>query len=56
MIIIKTFYIRYPQYRWITFRDMRGISMDKFSEYLQDSFVSVWIDDTSSFGTFPLEL
>lgn len=55
MIIIKTFYIRYPQYRWITFRDMRGISMDKFSEYLQDSFVSVWIDDTSSFGTFPLE-
>lgn len=55
MVIIKTFYIRYPQYRWITFRDMRGIDMEKFSEYLQDSFVSVWIDDQASFGTYPLE-
>lgn len=55
MKIIKTFYLKYPQYRWITFRDMRGISQKEFSEYLQDSFVSVWVDDTSGFGTFPLE-
>lgn len=55
MKIIKTFYLKYPQFRWITFRDMRGISEVQFAEYLRDSFVSVWVDDTSGFGTFPLE-
>jgi len=55
MKIIKSFYLKYPQYRWITFRDMRGLSQDEFAEYLKDSFVSVWVDDTSSFGTFPME-
>lgn len=55
MKIIKTFYLRYPQYRWITFRDMRGLSQVEFSNYLKDSFVSVWVDDVSGFGTFPIE-
>jgi len=55
MKIIKTFYLKYPQYRWITFRDMRGLSQSEFSDYLKDSFVSIWIDDISSFGTFPIE-
>jgi glycosyltransferase involved in cell wall biosynthesis len=55
MKIIKTFYLKYPQFRWITFRDMRGLNQEEFSEYLKDSFVSVWVDDTSGFGTFPIE-
>jgi glycosyltransferase involved in cell wall biosynthesis len=55
MKIIKTFYLRYPQYRWITFRDMRGLNQEEFSNYLKDSFVSVWVDDVSGFGTFPIE-
>jgi len=55
MKLIKTFYLKYPQYRWITFRDMRGLTQDEFSDYLKDSFVSVWIDDISSFGTYPIE-
>jgi hypothetical protein len=53
--IIKTFYLKYPQYRWVTFRDMRGIAMNDFSKFLQESFLSVWVDDESAFGTFPLE-
>jgi glycosyltransferase involved in cell wall biosynthesis len=55
MNIIKQFYVKFPQYRWITFRDMRGLSVDEFSNVLRDCMVSVWIDDVSSFGTFPLE-
>jgi hypothetical protein len=55
MKIIKTFYLKYPQYRWITFRDMRGLNEEEFSNYLKDSFVSIWVDDTSGFGTFPIE-
>ena len=55
MKIIKSFYLKYPQYRWITFRDMRGLNQKEFGEYLKDSFVSVWVDDSSAFGTFPIE-
>jgi len=53
--IIKTFYLKFPQYRWFTFRDLRGLSEVEFSNSLRDCFVSVWIDDESGFGTFPLE-
>jgi glycosyltransferase involved in cell wall biosynthesis len=53
--IIKTFYLKYPQFRWITFRDMRGINQEDFAKFLKDSFVSVWVDYESGFGTFPLE-
>jgi len=55
MKIIKTFYLKFPQFRWITFRDMRGLNQEDFATYLKDSFVSVWVDDTSGFGTFPIE-
>lgn len=53
--IIKTFYLKFPQYRWFTFRDLRGLTEFEFSNSLRDCFVSVWIDDESGFGTFPLE-
>ena len=53
--IIKTFYLKFPQYRWFTFRDLRGLTEAEFSNSLRDCFVSVWIDDESGFGTFPLE-
>lgn len=53
--IIKTFYLKYPQYRWFTFRDMRGLPESEFAHILKESFVSVWVDDISGFGTFPLE-
>jgi hypothetical protein len=55
MTLIKTFYLKYPQYRWVTFRDMRGLSEKEFANALKDCFLSVWIDPTSGFGTFPLE-
>jgi hypothetical protein len=53
--IIKSFYLKYPQYRWVTFRDMRGLNNSDFAKYLKDSFVSVWVDDKSGFGTYPIE-
>ena len=55
MKIIKSFYIKYPQFKWITFRDLRNLKRDKFAEDLSESFISVWVDDVSGFGTFPLE-
>lgn len=53
--IISEFYIKYPQLRWITFRDMVQSSYDDFAENLKECMVSVWVDADSTFGTFPLE-
>ena len=52
---IKAFYSRFPQYRWFTFRDLRGLSELDFSEKMKESFVSVWVDPIAGYGTFPLE-
>ena len=53
--LIKTFYIKFPQYRWITFRDMRSLTEKDFANGLETSCLSVWIDEVSGYGTFPLE-
>lgn len=55
MNIIKKFYLKFPQYRWFTFRDLRGLSEKDFAKSLRECFVTVWIDNDSGFGTFPLE-
>lgn len=36
--LIKTFYIKFPQYRWVTFRDMRGLSESEFAKGLMTCF------------------
>ncbi len=53
--IISEFYLKHPHLRWINFRDMNQMTYDEFSESLKECMVSVWIDDDSTFGTFPLE-
>ena len=53
--LIKSFYLKFPQYRWVTFKDMRGLSIEQFADELKNCFISVWVDETSSYGTFPLE-
>lgn len=53
--IIKEFYLKYPQYNWISFQDMRGIPRKSFAEILGKSCLSVWVDDISGFGTMPIE-
>lgn len=53
--IFKTFYLKYPHLKWVTFRDMRGMTKNVFAKALEESCVSVWVDDIAGFGTFPLE-
>ncbi len=53
--LIKTFYLKFPQYRWFNFKDMVGLSEKEFANSLKECCLSVWIDDKSSFGTFPIE-
>jgi hypothetical protein len=53
--IIKSFYLQYPMYKWVTFKDLRGLSRVDFANQIKGNCLSVWVDDVSSFGTFPLE-
>ena len=53
--LVKVFYQKYPHYKFITFRDMTGMSRETFANELKDSFLGVWVDDLSGFGTFPIE-
>lgn len=53
--LISEFYIKYPHLRWVTFRDMVQMSYDEFATNLKECMVSLWVDDNSTFGTFPLE-
>ena len=34
---------------------MRGLSREEFAKALGEACVSVWVDDISGFGTFPIE-
>lgn len=53
--LIKHFYLKYPQYRWISFKEMRGLNRDEFAETLRESCLGVWLDKIAGFGTFPIE-
>ncbi len=53
--IIKSFYLKYPLYRFISFKDMHGMTESDFAKNLKECAVSVWVDDDSTFGTFPIE-
>jgi len=53
--VISEFYLKYPQLRWITFKDMVQMPYTEFADQLKECICSVWLDEESTFGTFPLE-
>jgi len=53
--IAKSFYLQFPVYKWVTFKELRGIPREQFASELAKSCLAVWIDDQAGFGTFPLE-
>lgn len=53
--IVKSFYLQFPMYKWVTFKDLRGLSRKTFAEEVKQNCLSVWVDSASSFGTFPIE-
>ena len=53
--IAKTFYLQYPIYKWVTFKELRGLPRKQFATELAKSCLAVWVDDQSGFGTFPIE-
>lgn len=53
--IVKPFYWKYPSFKWVSFRDLRGFPKEQFAESLRDAAITVWVDDKTSFGYSALE-
>lgn len=53
--VYKEFYLKYPIYKWLSFKEMRGLPRRRFAETLAESALAIWIDDSAGFGTFPIE-
>lgn len=53
--LIRTFYWKYPIYKFISFKDVRNLNQEKYAETLKNGAITVWIDDETSFGYAPLE-
>lgn len=53
--IAKSFYLQFPVYKWVSFKELRGLPREQFATELGKACLAVWIDDSSGFGTFPLE-
>jgi len=53
--IAKSFYLQYPMYKWVTFKELRGLPRKEFASELSKSCLAVWVDDQAGFGTFPIE-
>ena len=53
--IIKPFYWKYPVYKWVSFRDLRGVTQEVFADALREGAITVWMDAVSDFGYSALE-
>lgn len=53
--LMKTFYWKYPVYKFVSFTDLRGKAREFYAEELKRSAITIWIDDDTSFGYGALE-
>lgn len=53
--VIKPFFWKYPIYKWISFRDLRGLPQENFADALREAAFTIVIDDDTNFGTSILE-
>lgn len=53
--VVKTFYWKYPIYKFISFVDLRNLSRDEYAEKLREGAITVWVDNDTQFGYGALE-
>lgn len=53
--IIKPFYWKYPMYKWVTFRELRGFPKETYSQMLREAAITIYVDDDTNFGYGALE-
>lgn len=53
--ITKPFYWKNEVYKWVSFRDLRGLSQELFADALMEAAITIWVDDDTTFGHTLLE-
>ena len=53
--IVKPFFWKYPQLKWVTFAQLQNLPQEIFADALRDAAITVVVDDTMSFGYAALE-
>ena len=53
--IVNPFYWKYPVYKWVSFRDLRGVTQEVFADSLREGAITLWLDDITDFGYSALE-
>lgn len=53
--IVKPFYWKYPAYKWISFRDLKGVPQIMLADMLRQAAITVWVDDFTNNGITALE-
>lgn len=53
--VIKTFYCLYDHLKWVTFKEIKGMSNDDFCDTLNKCAFYCHFDEYSSWGTAPIE-
>ena len=53
--ITKTFYWKYPMYKFISFVDLRNRPREEFAEKLREGAITIWVDNDTPFGHSAVE-
>lgn len=53
--LIKPFYWTNPMYKWVSFRDLRGLPREMLADSLRNNAMTIWMDDDNPFGLELLE-
>lgn len=53
--IIKPFYWKYPMYKWVSFKDLRGFPKETFANALREGAITIWVDTDTNFGYSAIE-
>ena len=53
--IIKPFYWKHPMFKWVSFRELRGLSKEEFANSLREGAITIIVDDSTSFCYSALE-
>lgn len=53
--LVKQFYLRYPEYRWVSFVDIKNKSREEISNDFRDIAIVVWVDEETYFGYSAIE-
>lgn len=53
--IVKPFFWKYPQLKWVTFAQLQNLPQEIFANALRDAAITVIVDDSTSFAYSALE-